>query len=150
MKFSVATPLAIVLDAADVAHVRAEDATGAFGVLPGHADFLTSLNVSVVNWRDVHGKEHYIAVRGGMFEVRNGDTIAIAAPEAVVSDDLEQLESAVLARFRREQDAERSARTELQRLYLAAVRQMYRFLRQERRTSLVDSGADALLEEFQP
>ena len=46
MKLSVATPLALVVEADDVRHLRAEDDTGAFGILPGHADFLTALAVS--------------------------------------------------------------------------------------------------------
>ena len=43
MRLTVTTPLAIVAEADDVAHLRAEDDTGAFGILPGHADFLTAL-----------------------------------------------------------------------------------------------------------
>ena len=62
MRLSVATPLAIIVEADNVAHLRAEDDTGAFGILPGHADFLTALAVSVVSWRDVGGAEHHIAV----------------------------------------------------------------------------------------
>ncbi len=80
MKLTVTTPLAIVVDADDVAHLRAEDATGAFGILTGHADFLTALTVSVATWRDGAGKEHHVAVRGGMLEVLGGDTIAVATP----------------------------------------------------------------------
>ena len=36
MNLIVTTPLAVVVDAGDVTHVRAEDETGAFGVLGGH------------------------------------------------------------------------------------------------------------------
>src|SRR6516225_5208183 len=129
MRLSVATPLAIVIEVGDVAHLRAEDDTGAFGILPGHADFLTALAVSVASWRDDRGAEHYVAVRGGMLEVRDGDTIAIATPEAVAGDDLHRLESEVLAKFRRQLVEEQSARTDAQRLYLAAIRQIARFLR---------------------
>jgi ATP synthase, F1 epsilon subunit (delta in mitochondria) len=78
MRLNVSTPLAVVVDADDVAHLRAEDETGAFGVMPGHADFLTVLAISVVTWRDRRGAEHHVAVRGGMFEVRGGDSIVIA------------------------------------------------------------------------
>ena len=129
MRLSVATPLAIVIEVGDVAHLRAEDDTGAFGILPGHADFLTALAVSVASWRDDQGFEHYVAVRGGMLEVRDGSTIAIATPEAVAGDDLHRLESEVLAKFRRQLGEEQSARTDAQRLYLAAIRQISRFLR---------------------
>ena len=129
MRLTVTTPLAIVIEASDVVHLRAEDDTGAFGILPGHADFLTALAVSVASWRDDRGAEHYVAVRGGMLEVRDGDTIAIATPEAVAGDDLHRLESEVLAKFRRQLVEEQSARTDAQRLYLAAIRQIARFLR---------------------
>ena len=129
MRLSVATPFAIVIEVEDVAHLRAEDDTGAFGILPGHADFLTALAVSVVTWRDESGIEHHVALRGGMLEVRDGDTIAIATPEAVTSEDLHRLEVEVLDTFRRELLEEQAARTDARRLYLAAIRQIARFLR---------------------
>jgi F-type H+-transporting ATPase subunit epsilon len=136
VRLTVTTPLAIIVEANDVAHLRAEDETGAFGILPGHADFLTALSVSIVSWRDDRGAEHHAAVRGGMLEVRGGNAIAIAAPEAVVGDDLHQLESEVLARFHRRVAEEQAARTDAQKLYLAAVRQIVRFLRDERAPAL--------------
>jgi F-type H+-transporting ATPase subunit epsilon len=132
MRLSVSTPLAIVVEADNVAHLRAEDETGAFGVLPGHAGFLTVLVVSVVTWREFGGAEHHVAVRGGMLEVRQGDVIVIATREAVQSDDLRLLEMDVLAAFRRGLEEDRAARTSAQRLYLAAIRQISRFLRKER------------------
>lgn len=132
MKLTVATPLAIVVEADDVAHLRAEDESGAFGILPGHADFLTALSVSAASWRDKGGAEHHVAVRGGMLEVHGGDTIAIASAEAVAGDDLHRLETEVLARFRRQLADEQSARADAQRLYLAAIRQIVRFLRGEK------------------
>ena len=131
MKLTVTTPLAIVVETDDVAYLRAEDETGAFGILDYHADFLTALSVSVASWRDRGGGEHHIAVRGGMLEVRGGATIAIATPEAVLGDDLHRLETEVLARFRRALAEERAARVDAQRLYLAAIRQIYRLIRPE-------------------
>jgi F-type H+-transporting ATPase subunit epsilon len=136
MKLTVTTPLAIVTEADDVAHLRAEDETGAFGILPGHADFLTALAISVVSWRDRRGGEHHIAVRGGMLEVRGGAAITIATREAVAADDLHRLQTEVLATFYRRNEAELAARTDAQRLYLAAIHQIYSFLRPERAPSL--------------
>ncbi|MGA9341903.1 MAG: F0F1 ATP synthase subunit epsilon [Rhodanobacteraceae bacterium] len=136
MKLSVATPLAIVTESDDVAHLRAEDETGAFGILPGHADFLTVLSLSVVSWRDRKGVEHYLAVRGGMLEVRGGDAITIATREAVADDDLQRLQTDVLASFQRRTEEETRARTDAQRLYLAAIRQIYRFLKPDRASSV--------------
>ncbi len=135
MRLTVTTPLDIVVDAEEVAHVRAEDATGAFGVLSGHADFLTALAISVVSWRDAQGVEHHVAAHGGMLEVRSGKTVAIATREAVPGDDLHQLETEVLTRFRRQLVQEQAARKDAQRLYLAAIRQICRYLRPGRSTA---------------
>jgi F-type H+-transporting ATPase subunit epsilon len=132
MKLTVATPLAVIVDADSVGHVRAEDASGAFGILPRHADFLTMLAVSVITWRDAEGAEHHVAVRGGMLAVRSGDKVSVATPEAVAGDDLHTLETDVLSAFRRQLSEERAARTDAQRLYLAAIRQIVRFLRPQK------------------
>lgn len=132
MKLSVSTPLAIVVDADNILHLRAEDETGAFGILPGHADFLTALTISVVTWRDQNGTEHHAAVRGGMLQVVDGKAIVVATREAICSDDLHHLETEVLTAFRRRLEEDQAARTDAQRLYLAAIRQICCFLRSER------------------
>jgi F-type H+-transporting ATPase subunit epsilon len=150
VRLTVTTPLAIVVEADDVAHLRAEDETGAFGILPGHADFLTALAVSVASWRDDRGVEHHVAVRGGMLEVRGGSAIAIASPEAVSGDDLHQLETEVLARFRLQLAEEQAARADAQRLYLAAIRQIARFLRAERAPAMPGGLAARPPEAFEP
>ena len=69
MRLLVTTPMAVIVDADSVRHVRAEDETGAFGILPGHADFITALAVSVITWRNGTDEEHHVAVRGGVLTV---------------------------------------------------------------------------------
>jgi F-type H+-transporting ATPase subunit epsilon len=138
VKLAVYTPLSVVVEAPAVAHVRAEDATGAFGILPGHADFLTVLALSVLSWRDSTGQEHHVALRGGVLEVRAGTSVFVATREAVVGDDLKRLELEVVSRFNSELSAEKSARVDAQRLYLAAVRQIVRYLRPD----VADAHAD--------
>jgi F-type H+-transporting ATPase subunit epsilon len=129
VRLTISTPLAVITDSTAVAHVRAEDQTGAFGILPGHADFLTALSLSVVSWRDLKGSEHHVAVRSGTLEVRDGNLITLAAREAIAGDDLKWLQSEVLATFRRRTDDEKKSRTDAQRLYLAAIRQICRYLK---------------------
>ena len=94
----------------DVVSVRAEDASGSFGILPGHADLITVLMPSVVAWRHADGQRGWCAVRRGVLSVRGGHEVAIATRQAQLGDDLAALEHAVLARFRAELDAERRAR----------------------------------------
>jgi F-type H+-transporting ATPase subunit epsilon len=147
MRLSVTTPLAIIAEVHDVVHLRAEDETGAFGILPGHADFLTVLALSVVSWGDGEGAEHHIAVRGGVLEVREGEAISIATREAVGDDDLQRLETEVLASFQRRAEEELTARADAQRLYLAAIRQVFRFLNSERAPAM-PTGPSALSQDW--
>jgi F-type H+-transporting ATPase subunit epsilon len=144
MRLHATTPLAIVVDADDVTHVRAEDETGAFSLQPHHAGFLTVLAISVVTYRDRARREHHVAVRGGILSVR-GDVVAIATRDAVAGDDLAQLERDVLARFRQEEHAAATARGATARLELAAIRRIYEYLRGERTThafAVREEGAD--------
>ncbi len=128
LRLIVTTPTAIVLDESAVRYVRAEDPSGAFGIEPGHAEFLTTLSICVVRWRD-GGREHYIAVRGGVLRVRAGKVVEIATREAAVSDDLAHLRTEVLVAMRKNVEAERAARSGVLSLEHAAIRQIYRYLR---------------------
>jgi F-type H+-transporting ATPase subunit epsilon len=131
MRLDITTPFATVLHTDEAVHVRAEDASGAFGILRGHADFLTVLGVSVLTWRDGGASEHYVALRGGVLSVRDGNSVTVTTGEAVMGEDLRLLEAEVLTRFRHQADEERAAHTEAQRLHLAAIRQIMRLLRPE-------------------
>jgi F-type H+-transporting ATPase subunit epsilon len=150
MRLNIATPLAIVVEADNVGHLRAEDETGAFGILAGHADFVTALAISVVSWKERSGAEHHVAVRGGMLQVRDGRMIDIATPEAVPGDDLRRLESEVLTGFRRQLIVERAARTDAQRLYLATIRQIIRILRPAKTVNVPGGPTAGPGEGFEP
>jgi len=128
MKLTIVTPLSVIVEENEVSAVRAEDDSGSFGILPGHADFLTSLTVSVVSWRNGKGGRHYCAVRGGFLTVNAGQSVAIATREAVIGDDLQTLDQTVLQRFRAERELERTEHVETTRLHLNAVRQIVRRL----------------------
>ncbi len=112
--------------------VRAEDESGSFGILSGHADFLTALTLSVVSWHCADERRRFCAVRHGVLSVTNGNEVAIATREAIRGDDLDHLEQVVLAGFRESLEAERIARTESVQLQMKAIRQIVRYLRPER------------------
>lgn len=122
MNLSIITPLSIVINE-PVISLRAMDASGSFGILPGHAEFLTRLAVSVVSWTTESGVTRHCAVRGGALSVTGAD-IAVATREAVVGDDLETLDREVLARFRADLDVERSEHVSTTRLQLDVMRKI--------------------------
>jgi F-type H+-transporting ATPase subunit epsilon len=123
MRLKITAPTAIAVDC-DAVSVRAEDASGGFGILEGHADFLTVLDVSVVSWRTADGQSRYCAVRNGILTVSGGKEVAIATREAHVGDDLDQLEAVVLAGYRQHREAERSSRAASAKLRMQAIRYM--------------------------
>jgi F-type H+-transporting ATPase subunit epsilon len=131
MNLSITTPLQVLVDDDAVVSLRAEDASGNFGILAGHADFLTALSVSVVRWTDVGGAQHYCAVRLGVLTVEGGARIAIATREAVVGDDLMTLDQDVLRRFRDELETQRVERVASAQLQMNAVRQIMQRLRRQ-------------------
>jgi F-type H+-transporting ATPase subunit epsilon len=132
MRLLITTPTSIVIDEHDVVAVRAEDESGGFGILNGHADFLTALTISVVTWRYADDRQRFCAVRRGVLSVTNGNEVAIATREAIPGDDLDRLEQVVLTQIRDALDAERTARTESMQLQMKAIRQIVRYLRPER------------------
>ena len=129
MRLRIITPLLVVVDEDGIRALRAEDATGSFGILPGHADFLTRLAISVVRWERAGGIRHYCAVRRGVLSVSAGRDIAIATREAVPGGDLATLDKTVLNRFRADIEEERTEHVESTRLQLNAIRQIMRHLR---------------------
>ena len=133
MRLRIVTPLSVVIDEDGVLALRAEDATGSFGILPRHADFLSSLAISVVSWECSNRTRHFCAVRRGVLSVVGGRDIAIATREAVAGDDLAILDQTVLTRFRTDIERERTEHVESIRLRLNAIRHIMSHLRPDRR-----------------
>ncbi len=127
MRLRIVTPLSVVVDD-DIDSLRAEDASGSFGVLPGHVPFLTALAVSIVSWRLSAG-ERFCAMRGGVMTVTGGNAIDIATREAVTGENLATLDAEVLARFQSDAEEERVEHTETFLLQLNVIRRMVSRLR---------------------
>jgi len=76
LTLELATPTRLVV-AETAEEVVVPGIEGYFGVLPGHAAFLTTLGIGEVMYR-VGRDEHYLAVSGGFAEVRNDKVIILA------------------------------------------------------------------------
>lgn len=129
MNLRITTPLEVVVDEHGVLALRAEDWSGGFGIFAGHADFLTSLAISVVSWKTRDETRRFCAVRRGVLSVDGGQDISIATREAVLGDDLATLDETVLERFRADIETERCERVNSTRLELTAIRQIVNHLR---------------------
>ena len=129
MRLQITTPLRVAVDEDAVQIVSAEDSSGGFGIQPHHADFLTSLSVGVVSWKDRAGMRHYCAVHGGLLTVTGGQDVAITTREAILGDDLATLDQAILSQFGADAAAERAGRIDSTKLQLQAIREIVRHLR---------------------
>ncbi|HET8707672.1 MAG TPA: F0F1 ATP synthase subunit epsilon [Pseudomonadales bacterium] len=95
-----------VLEIAGVTLLNATDGSGQFGILPGHAPFLTVLQPGLLSYRC--GDRHaYLATAGGPFYCRN-DQIQIISTRFVQADDLQALMPALDAMKAEEGEARRS------------------------------------------
>jgi F-type H+-transporting ATPase subunit epsilon len=56
----------------EITRIRLKDETGFFGIMRGHADFLTVLEPSLCYYTDAAGNESFLAVDGGIFAVKEG------------------------------------------------------------------------------
>jgi len=132
MKLRIATPTELVVQCDDVASLRAEDASGGFGIQPGHEDCLTVLTVSMITWRDGKGQRAACAVRGGVLSVRAGERISVSAREAVASADIDLLEHTVLREMRQSADLEKHTKVESLHLQLHAIRHIVQLMQNGR------------------
>lgn len=128
LSLSISTPFEVLATEDTVQSVRAEDASGSFGILPGHGDFLTVLPVSVVRWKNGAGQMRYCALRGGVLTVSGGSRVAIACRHGILGSDLSKLAADVEAFQEEERDAARRATTAQTRMHARAVRQLMTYL----------------------
>jgi F-type H+-transporting ATPase subunit epsilon len=94
MKLEIVTPYSKVLDM-EVDEVTATGKLGEFGVLPGHAPFLTSLRIGELAYKN-NGITEHMALNWGYFEIMD-DKIIVLVESAEASDaiDLERAKAAL-------------------------------------------------------
>ena len=75
MRFELVSPTKLIFEGT-VEEINAPGIEGDFGVLPGHAPFLTFLNVGELIYK-VDGQEKFVAIDGGIIEVLPSRVIAV-------------------------------------------------------------------------
>jgi len=94
MKLEIVTPYSKVLDM-EVDEVTATGKVGEFGVLPGHAPFLTSLKIGELVYKN-NGVAEHMALNWGYFEIQDDRIIVLVeTAEASEAIDLERAKAAI-------------------------------------------------------
>jgi F-type H+-transporting ATPase subunit epsilon len=107
----------------EVRSVQASDASGRFGLLPGHEAFLTLLSPCVIAFRDEHDHERFVAADGGVLLLER-DQVQVVTREAVPADSLEEVADTAADMLEARRARERLARTEFTELQTALLRQL--------------------------
>ncbi len=73
-----------------ITYLRLKDASGYFGIMKNHADFLTIIEPSLGFYRSINEKEFFIALDGGILTIKSG-RVTINTREIFESEDPEKL-----------------------------------------------------------
>jgi F-type H+-transporting ATPase subunit epsilon len=106
LKMELMTPYRKVI-CEEVEMINATGSLGEFGVLPGHATFLSSLKIGELSYTS-DGATHYLAVNWGYLEVEN-DEVTILVETAERADEID-MERARIALGRAEEALKRLTR----------------------------------------
>jgi F-type H+-transporting ATPase subunit epsilon len=124
----ITTPLAVVVNRDEILSFRAEDESGGFGILPGHVDYLTAMQSSVVRWFLADRTWHYCALQGAVLIISSGREIRIACRTGIAGDNLVALEAQVRSYRAAELEIASAARVAQARLHARAIRQIMQHL----------------------
>lgn len=94
LKLELVTPYKKVLSE-EVDEITANGALGEFGILPGHAPFLTSLKIGELSYKSGGAIQH-LAVNWGYFEVEDDKvTVLVETAERADEIDLQRAKAAL-------------------------------------------------------
>ena len=124
MRLTLFLPSEVFVDE-EVTKVIGESTGGSFCLLPRHIDYLTALVPGILCYVPPSGKEHFLAVDGGLM-VKQQDRILVVSRRAV-RGALGQLRREVETMLFDLDDKEKSTRTALARLEAGFLRRFMEF-----------------------
>jgi F-type H+-transporting ATPase subunit epsilon len=109
----------------NVASFVAEDASGSFGILPGHAPMSTVLEFGLARYRTAAGGWAYVAAPGAVVRV-DGNALHFCTRRYVRDTSLERVRAALRDQLRAEEDALRAVTQSLQRLEEEMLKRLWK------------------------
>lgn len=125
-RFRIVTPLEIIEK--DVIHVRLKDETGFFGIMKGHTDLLTVLEPSLCYYTDAAGRESFLAVDGGILNIRKG-VVSLTSREVHESTDAGKLAALIEKTAARRDESETVMRGMLEGIERAFLEKSIAFVK---------------------
>lgn len=106
----------------------AEDASGQFGLLPGHVRLITPLAFGMARYRVAGGDWEYLATTGGVLDA-DGAEIRVATRRFLIDSDYAAISAALEAELAEESEAIRALHESLQRIEEGVVRRLWELRR---------------------
>jgi F-type H+-transporting ATPase subunit epsilon len=100
---------------ADAASFVGEDASGSFGLLAGHARFMTVLGFGLARFRRVDGDWEFLALPGGLVYF-NANQLYLSTRRYLRGPDYERIHASLEQQFAAEEGELRAMKQSLQRL----------------------------------
>ncbi|NIW85716.1 MAG: F0F1 ATP synthase subunit epsilon [Gammaproteobacteria bacterium] len=105
-----------------------EDATGSFGVLPGHARFMTVLEFGLARLRTTDGPWQYLALPGGLLYFVD-DHMSIVVRRYLKDEDYERISRVLREQMLAEEENLRSVKESLRGMEEELLRRMWEMRR---------------------
>ena len=112
-----------------VASFIGSDASGSFGILPGHEHFMTSLRIGLARFHATDGPWRYLALPGGILRF-DGTQLTIGTRRYLLEDDLDKVSTALRERLLVEEEQLQGTRRSLRTMEEALLMRMWHLGRQ--------------------
>ncbi|MBV1930731.1 MAG: hypothetical protein KUG71_03360 [Porticoccaceae bacterium] len=101
-----------------------EDASGRFGILPGHARMMTSLIFGLARFRVRNERWHYLALPGALLYFLD-DKLSISTERFLISDNYEQISAALQEQVLAEESEQQVAKKSLHQVERELLKRLW-------------------------
>jgi F-type H+-transporting ATPase subunit epsilon len=115
---------------ADVASFVGEDASGSFGILAGHALFVTALVIGLGRFRAADGLWRYIAMPGAVLHFKD-DVLTLSTRRCLIDDDYTRISTALAEQLLTEEEKLQSMKQSLRRMEDEVLKRLWEMGRSE-------------------
>jgi F-type H+-transporting ATPase subunit epsilon len=109
----------------DVTAFVGEDRSGSFGILAGHARFMTSLTFGLARFRTLSADWQYLALPGALLYFKD-NVLSLSTRHYLIDSDYTRITSEMNDQLVAEEQALTSLKTSLRRMEEEALRRMWR------------------------
>jgi len=105
-----------------------EDASGSFGILPGHERFMTSLLFGLARFADRQGEWRFLAMPGGLLYF-TGNELTISTRQYLLDTDYDRISAALGEQLLADEENLREVKESLRRMEEEMLRRMWEMRR---------------------